>query len=374
MSAVCHDLATNLSKRGISTTVFCGGTGNLSISSINANLRIVRMPVLNAPPLHFWFPIQNRSSLSQLLKNFNVIHFVDTRAAGLILNYIKNHKGAVISHVHVCGHCETKAFVHSPISTWSPGEFAYTVLEFPLNEHLTGNCLRNSKELIFCSKTGFDEIKRRQHNIDYSKATVIYNGIKFDKFKNQTVPTEKSCSILYWGRLFYIKGAIHLIKALAIVKNQYPSVTLDICGKGPLESHIKNMIKNLGLEKNVVMNGYVPDDILINKIKAASIVVLPSLYEGQPVAALEAMACKKALIMYDYPFIREIIRDGDTGLLAKPADTDDLANKICQALSDKHLRAKLGDNAYEHVRKHHDWDNLIDKYVALYKNSLNSLS
>jgi glycosyltransferase involved in cell wall biosynthesis len=84
-------------------------------------------------------------------------------------------------------------------------------------------------------------------------------------------------------------------------------------------------------------------------------------------AALEAMAYGKTVIMYDYPFAREFITDWNDGLLARGGDVKDLAKRISLALSDKKLRLKLGQNAYERVRRDHDWAVLVDKYITLYR-------
>jgi 1,4-alpha-glucan branching enzyme len=96
------------------------------------------------------------------------------------------------------------------------------------------------------------------------------------------------------------------------------------------------------------------------------VIALPSLYEGQPMAALEAMAYKKPVIMYDFPFAREYITDWHNGLLAKGGDVEDLAVRIRVALLDKKLRLNLGQNAYERVRKDHNWGTLVHKYINLY--------
>ena len=369
VSAVCRELAEHLSRLGISTTVFCGRSSRISCEKVNKYLRIVRLPLLNLPPRHFWFQVQNLSIMLDLLKEFDVIHSVDTRASAF-LAYLKKHiKRPFITHVHGCGHCETKTFLNSPISCWSLGEFVYTVLEYPLNEYLTNLSLRNSDHIVVCSKNRLNEMKRRNPEIDCNKVSIIYNGIDFDKIpKGNASVEERKNSVLFWGRLYYNKGIIHLIKAMSMVKKNIPDVTLDLCGKGPLEAKIRSLVFKLNLEENVRIHGYVDDEVLSNKIKYASIIALPSLYEGQPIAALEAMAYKKPLIMYDFPFAREYLINWYNGLLADRGNIKDLADKIELCLTDKKLRLKLGKNAYEHVKKNHNWSILVQKYVELYNN------
>ena len=215
-------------------------------------------------------------------------------------------------------------------------------------------------------------MKRRNPELDYSKVSVIYNGIDFNRIDPENIGSrEKDGSVLYWGRLYYNKGIIQLVNAMKIVKNSYPDVRLDMCGKGPLENKLRSLVKKLGLEKNVYVHGYTKYADLVEKIKSASVIALPSGYEGQPVAALEAMAHRKPVVMYDFPFAREYISDWKDGLIAKGWDVPDLAHRIEAALSDKKLRLKLSENAYARVKRNHNWDMLVNDYINLYGNLRN---
>jgi len=110
---------------------------------------------------------------------------------------------------------------------------------------------------------------------------------------------------------------------------------------------------------------------LIAKIKTADVVVLPSTHEVGPfIAALETMACKKPVVAFDMPFTREFIFNMKNGILARVGSVEDLHDKIRLLLSDKKLRHRLGENAYNHVIKEHNWDTAIEKYVRIYENCL----
>lgn len=373
VSAVCHDLACSLSKKGVNTTVFCGSTdlsrkpNELPVERVTDYLTVIRMPILRFPPRHFWFPVQNLNLLLNSLKEFDIIHNVDTRSDGVLASFRKKSRKPWITHVHGCGHCESRVFVHSPVSSWSLGEFVYFVLEYPLNEYLVTKSLRRSDHLVVCSTARVIEMARRNPEVDITKVSVIYNGIDLDKDRYKTTEEENECSILYWGRLFYNKGILQLVKAMPLIKRNFPNVQLDVCGKGPLEANLKAIARKLGVESSISFHGYVTDEFLVKKINTASVIALPSLYEGQPVAALEAMAHKKPVVMYDYLFAREYIKDWHNGLLAKGDDVADLAERICVALSDKKLRAKLGFNAYEWIAQNHNWKTLVNRYITLYK-------
>jgi len=118
------------------------------------------------------------------------------------------------------------------------------------------------------------------------------------------------------------------------------------------------------------VHGRIPHKDLIAEIKRSALVVVPSLYEAQPMIALEAMACKKPLVAFSYPFAREIIKNGHNGLLAQARDVKNLSEKIRSLLLDKKLRWKLGRNAYDYVRREHNWDIQINKYLKVYRKVL----
>lgn len=366
IASVCYNLAYSLSKKGISTTVFCGKSNTITVENLNKYLKVVRLPLLDLPPRHVWFQLQNFRSLLELLKEFDVVHGVDTKASAFFAYFGKRLQKPFITHIHVCPHYETKAFLNSPISYWALGDFIYYVAESPMNGFLTKFSLAHSDRIVSCSFNTLKEVERKYPDLDYTKASVIYNGINFDKLSSGSGNPKEEDSIVFYGRLFYIKGILHLIKAISIVKKDFPNVVLDVFGKGSLEPKIRSLALKLGLEDNIHIHGYVSKRELIKKIRNASVVALPSLYEGQPVAVLEAMAYKKLVIVFDFPFTREFITDCYNGLLAKAGDIKDLADKINVSLSDKKLRLKLGQNAYEHIKKNHNWDILVKKYIELY--------
>jgi len=206
---------------------------------------------------------------------------------------------------------------------------------------------------------------------------VIHNAINFDEIENvESDPESKNgqsnLSIVFAGRLFWLKGLTYLLKAFEILRRDFRDLDLKIFGKGPEEPRIRRFISNTGIKDSVHLRGYIPHKSLIAEIKKSDIVVVPSLYEAQPMFALEAMACKKPLVAFDLPFAREIIANGHNGLLAKAHDVEDLANKIRIILLDGKLRFEFGQNAYKYVKREHNWSTQVEKYLDIYKNVMDT--
>ena len=89
-------------------------------------------------------------------------------------------------------------------------------------------------------------------------------------------------------------------------------------------------------------------------------------FEGFGLVYLEAGACGKPVIAADAGGIRDAIVDGQTGLIAKNEDIDDISNKISQLLDDDNLRRKMGEAGREYA-KQHNWSIIIDKFIDKYK-------
>jgi glycosyltransferase involved in cell wall biosynthesis len=377
IGSVCHDLANALSKKGISTTVFCGKTGKMTTDKIDDKLEIIRLPCLNFPPRFLWFQLQNLRLFSKLLRGYDVLHIVNPQI-GLAVAYIgKVLKKPMVTSVHGAYLFALKKYFNAPFAYWDLKDFTATFLGYPLHGLNFDFCLRNANHVAVCSFSTLAELKSAHPYLKMEKTSVIYNGIHIDENSARSNygcsknSQEECCSIISYGRLIYPKGFTYLIKAVANIRRDFPHVNVQIFGNGPLKEKLVDLISRLGLREKISISGFVPREELMKKVRQASIAVFPSLHEAQPVAILEAMGCKKPVVAFEFPFSREIISDMHNGLLAKPANVEELSNKIKVLLADEKLRTKLGQNAYEYVKEKHNWSTLCEKYIQLYKKVAN---
>jgi glycosyltransferase involved in cell wall biosynthesis len=166
----------------------------------------------------------------------------------------------------------------------------------------------------------------------------------------------KERRVIFVGRLDPVKNLSMLIEALALIKDHL--VRLVLVGEGPLRESLKEQAGRLGLQcefTGVVQNEAVPE--LLND---ADMFVLPSFREGNPKVLLEAMSCGLPCVGTDVEGIREVIQDGENGLLCD-LTPQDLADKICSLLSDQDLALKLSQEARRYVLANFDLDHLLEK-------------
>ncbi len=150
--------------------------------------------------------------------------------------------------------------------------------------------------------------------------------------------------ILAVGRLDRQKGFDLLLRAFAASGLAARGGRLTILGEGPEREPLASLARQLGIESAVSMPGIVNDPE--NWMARCAVFILPSRYEGFPNALLEAMAMGCAVIAADCDSgPREIIRDGEDGLLVPVEDVDALASALARLMDDADLRARLGREA-----------------------------
>ncbi len=355
----------------MNTTVFCGRSEKPTKERINEYLEIVRLPFWNFPPRFIWFQVQNFKYLSKKLGDYDLLHGVNPQASALCAYFARARGKRFVTTLHEVFARDMSVFINSPISEWAIGDFALNVLEHPINEMMVRTCMKKSDQIITCGRTTALELKRIYPSVDDRKVSIIPNGInldKIDQIKTENDRRATELTILFFGRLVWRKGILHLVRAMANLASEFRDVNLKILGSGPLRQKIKKLSSDLRMNNRIRMLGHVPYADLIREIKNADIVALPSLYEVGPfIAALESMACKKPLVTFNFPFSREFVTDMQNGVLAKPADVKDLSDRIGILLSSRNLQRKLGENAREYVVQNHNWDLLVKKYIHLYR-------
>jgi len=189
--------------------------------------------------------------------------------------------------------------------------------------------------------------------VDDKKVVVVNNGIDTEKFKAND-GMDKAAAKRSFGlrdapvvgivaRLSDVKGHIHLIEAMGLILKKYPAVQLLSFGDGKMKPELEKLAKELGLNRSVhFMTQAIDTGVALS---AMDLFVMPSLKEGLGLALMEAMASGLAVIGSDVGGIKSLIRDGETGLLVRPADPQGLAAAIIELLNDPAKRKILGESA-----------------------------
>jgi glycosyltransferase involved in cell wall biosynthesis len=362
-----------LSKLGVQTTIYLSSKTKHAITTKNENFKIETLPILNYPPKSIWFLARYFRTIPKMLAQYDIIHAMNPELGMAYTLSRPQTKSPFLTTLHGSDRAYLKAFIGTPIKNWTRSDFVFHVLELPLHEFATKRCVAKSEKVIVPSLATLNELKISGH-LDISKLCTIPNGINFDEIDNegtrQNLDANQQTSeltVIYAGRLFWMKGITYVLDAYSVLRQQFKNLRLRIFGKGPLANDVSRLIRDRGFSNSIHFGGFLPHGRLIEEVKAADVVLFPSLYESQPVFALEAMACRKPIIAFDLPSTREIIQNNKTGLLAKKGNLEDLCNKASQVLEDMDFRQRLGQNGYEYVKKNHDWNEQAKKYLKVYE-------
>ncbi len=148
------------------------------------------------------------------------------------------------------------------------------------------------------------------------------------------------------GRLDYQKGFDRLIRAWEMVQRQgaFTDWHLDIFGQGEWKEMLQRMIEERGLQATMHINP--PTKNIASEYARSSLLVMSSNYEGFPMVMIEAMACGLPVVSFDYKCgPKDIIKDGENGLLVTNDDIQELANAMMRVMEDEELRKRLSQNA-----------------------------
>jgi len=365
-----YDLVHALARQGVQVTVCCGGPSTFD-NELTENLEIIRLPTIEAPPRFLWFQLRNRNAriLEEKLKKSDLLHSQAT-SFSLYPFLMRKQKRPWIVSLHVSPFEELRVLLSTSPWKWNLEDVTTHILAFPVWTSFNMLELNGADGYVFCGNATARKIKERFHYAE-NKAHVIQNGIDFQKIErilkaSNSTNNSGQPTLFYCGRLYWRKGIEYLIRAMPYIVKEQKNVILKVFGKGPLRSRVASLISALHLENNVRLLGYADYDVLIRELKAADVAVFPSLYEGLSVAMLEAMACSKPIVAFDYPFTREIVKNMENGILVTPKDTLELSKAISFLLSDDKARKRIGNSACQYVRKNHDWNVIVQKYLKTY--------
>jgi glycosyltransferase involved in cell wall biosynthesis len=152
------------------------------------------------------------------------------------------------------------------------------------------------------------------------------------------------------------KGLLPLVEAVAKVRTERPEVHLVVVGKLRDDSPVATAIDRLGVRDAVKFESGISNERMIELYAEAEVAVVPSLYEGFSLPAVESMACGVPLVTTTGGALPEVVgEDGETGMLVPPGDPGELAGAILKVLGNPELRSRLADNARRRVLERFTW-------------------
>ena len=164
------------------------------------------------------------------------------------------------------------------------------------------------------------------------------------------------------------KGQRHLVAAAAQVVREVPDARFLILGEGELRTPLERQVRELGLDRHVLLPGFRPDAIGLQK--SFDVFAMSSVTEGLGSAMLDAMACGTPVVATRAGGIPEAVTDGQEGLLVPPEDPRALAGAIVRLLRDADLRRRLGAAGRARVAAEFSVETMVGRTLAAYERLL----
>jgi glycosyltransferase involved in cell wall biosynthesis len=218
---------------------------------------------------------------------------------------------------------------------------------------------------------------RRAYHPRRDRLVVIPNGVDLARFGEPAdrVGVRRELELPDDARLLIVvakfleqKGHRILLDALPPVLADHPELHVLLAGEGPLRAHLEQQAATGGMASRIHFLGNRRD--LPRILAASDLFVLPSLWEGLPMALLEAMASRLPVVATNVSGSREVLADGEAGILAPPGDPRALTAAIAGLLSDPARAAAMGPAGRERVELHYSAAGQAARHAELYRERL----
>ena len=236
----------------------------------------------------------------------------------------------------------------------------------------------------------------KHFDVDENKVEVVYNGIDLEQYVvvNETSVLDEynidknKPYVLFVGRITRQKGIIHLVNAIKYLDKDTQVV---LCAGAPDTPEIGKEMEDAVKEASKTRDNIIWIDKMLDKkdviqlYSHADVFCCPSIYEPFGIINIEAMACETAVVASAVGGIKEVVVEGETGLLIQleqqksapfePVNPDqfsrDLAAGVNKVINDKELQLKMAKNGRKRVEEFFDWRAIAKQTEAIYKTLIN---
>ncbi|MEC9088453.1 MAG: glycosyltransferase family 4 protein [Actinomycetota bacterium] len=315
------------------------------------------------------FSLRAHRNLMGRLNQFDLVH--DNQCLGTGIWKIHDAGLPVLETIHhpitVDRRLETK---HAP-TPWK----RFTKNRFYAFTGMQTKVARKLPRILTVSSNSYDDIIA-DYGVDPERLHIVHVGVDPQQFRPidnvNVVPgrlmTTASADVA-------MKGLAFLLEALAKLRAKDDSIHLVVIGKPKYDSKATQLIKELNLAESIEFVSGVTDQRIVELYNEAEVAIVPSLYEGFSLPAIEAMSCGVPLVATTGGALPEVVgADGVTALQVPPGDSDALAQKIGWALEQTNLRSVVGAAGRERVIQNFSWKITAERTVEHYRALLAEIS
>ncbi|MGD9015128.1 MAG: glycosyltransferase family 4 protein [Candidatus Omnitrophota bacterium] len=226
------------------------------------------------------------------------------------------------------------------------------------------------------------EIMKKEFGIDPRRLSVVYDGIdtelfKPDKYKRELIRNrfslnEKQRVLIMSGVVHKQKGMHIGLKAFVKIKKLIPELKMMIVGDGPHLESLKRLVKELGIEDDIIFCGCIPNQETPLYYNVADLFINPTLrVEALSLVTIEAMSCSLPVVVSCIGGTQSTIDDGISGYFVKPKDIKSLVKKTIQILKNPTLSKSMGGCGRQKVIEKFSREKMIADYLDISQKLIN---
>lgn len=353
-----RNTAIHLARMGYEASILTSAFEDLPREEMDLGVRVVRIPVkrrylnyANAVEV-LSFAGSGVLRAAKLAETFrpDLCLAYHTIPSGIVAWRIARRMGvpyfALLRGQDVPGYPEMKPWMHA--------------LAWPVTSFLWKRALR-----VVANSEGLADLAHR--SAPDLRIDVVRNGIDLDLYCPPAGGRARRAGmrVLYTGRLVRKKRIRELVEAFAILRRNHPDSELLIAGFGPEREPLEALAAERGVADRVRFLGRLDEAAIVEALQSADIFVNPSEGEGLPNAVLEAMACALPVVLSDIGPHRELIGDGEAGLLCN-GDAPSIAEALGRLAASPEMRERMGAAARQIVEREFGWSEMTKRLVELF--------
>ncbi len=266
------------------------------------------------------------------------------------------------------------------------GDVSWASSLLALGRKLENKVIRETDKIITISKAMRDVLI--QKGAEKRNIEIVSDGVKLDLFRplgaaatnlRQAYAPGARNVVMHHGVLDPQDRPEILVDAARIVLKKHPQTVFWLIGDGAAVPYMKKKARMYGVSGNFFFSGWVPFQEVPKFISACDVglVILPNSLSARirvTLKGFEYWACKKPIIVPKLPALKEIVTHRESGLFYEPENPEDLADKICILLEDKHLSKNIGEIGRGLAEERYSWSRLASQFVSKCEGMLKSHS
>ena len=253
------------------------------------------------------------------------------------------------------------------LSVWGSDVYGFPSQNW-LNKQIVVRNINVADRIASTSNAMADQVRRLIHD---PKREIIISpfGVDTDKFCPEGTKAFSEEGVFYFGivkKQIYLYGIDMIIKAFSRLKKRWedngrigPIPKLFICGKGENKKDFEMLRDSLGLQEDVIIEGYIPNDKIPSVIRSLDAFCLGSIKESFGVSAIEAMSCGKPVIATATDGFKEVMTE-KTGIIIPVGDEVKMADEMWYLYSHPEICKKYGEEGRKRAISEYSWEKNVD--------------